>query len=137
MEVFAKIDFQPLYYFRKKVHFRCWKDFEFAFVAGNNLLVTKSSILDVWPCFKFAFVAINRICKKIIFDVWQGTPLQFTLQHPANTPTWKRPFPHRFDVEYTWCVWREALHFYLFEVIAIWLIRLLKKFAEHIPPYIK
>ena len=37
-----------------------------------------------------------------------------TVSIPTNTPcvfhvetTWKRSFPHRFNVEYTWCVFQQ------------------------------
>ena len=53
-----------------------------------------------------------------------GTVLQITRKYPTNTPrvfrvetTWKRPFPRRFNVKYTWCVCRVSSIHQLLEML--------------------
>ena len=43
------------------------------------------------------------------FDIWKGYKYMKAINRPRLfhiEATWKRPFPRRFNVEYTWCLCR-------------------------------
>ena len=82
--------------------------------------------------------SINCWSQKII----QRNETNFYKNSPTNTPRvfhveakWKRPFPCRFNMEYTWCVCRVSVSlrwmiFWLQQLIEEWLLEILTRSLE-------
>ena len=105
-------------------HFDIWSIY-----ASHDKMITHK-----WPKFwNSAFFELNFIQKREHYE-WLGITLSIItwskIKFPTSTSsafhvetTWKRSFPRRFNLEYTWCVFRVRVTYlflqYLFMRVAI------------------